>query len=213
MGPRPLFAAKVALEWLVALVGLLVLSPLFLLLALLVKLTSRGPVLYVATRVGRGGRCFPMMKLRSMYVGVAAIVTDDNKVIVEENDPRITPIGKVLRMGFDELPQLINVLRGEMAIIGPRPDVDWMLPQYTDEVRTRLAVRPGITGVAQVLRGRDLTNDQNYQLDVWYVRNWSPWVDLRIALYTLPYSFGARDIGRRWLASVLPEAAALERAQ
>ena len=211
---RLLLAAKAAFEWLVALVGLLVLSPLFLLLALLVKLTSRGPVLYIATRVGLGGRCFPMMKLRSMHVGVAAVVTEDNKVIVEADDPRVTPVGKYLRMGFDELPQLINVVRGEMAIIGPRPDADWMLPEYTDEIRPRLEVRPGITGLAQVLRGRDLTTMQNYQLDVWYVRNWSPWVDARILLYTLPYSFGARDIGRRWLGEILPEAAAgPERAQ
>ncbi|MBM3472610.1 MAG: sugar transferase [Armatimonadetes bacterium] len=200
---RPALAAKVAVEWGLALIASLCLVPLGLLLALLVKLTSRGPVLYIAPRVGRGGRCFRMLKFRSMYVGAPAIVTEDNMVVVEENDPRLTPVGKVLRMGFDELPQLINVLKGEMALIGPRPDVDWMLPEYTDDTRPRLDMRPGITGLAQVLRGRDLTGPENYQLDVWYVRNWSPWVDLKIALYTLPYVAGAKNIGRAWLRAIL----------
>jgi len=204
----PLFGLKVALEWLAALLLLLLLSPPLLLLALLVKFTSRGPVFYIAKRLGRGGKCFPMVKFRSMHVGVPAIVTEDNMVIVEENDPRLTPVGEFLRIGFDELPQLINVLKGEMSLIGPRPDVDWVLPDYTDEIRRRLEVRPGITGLAQVLCGRRLSSEQNYWLDCYYVANWSPWLDLRIALYTVPYVLGVKRLARQWLRGILPEAAA-----
>jgi len=205
----PLFGLKVAVEWFAALLLLLLLSPLLLLIALLVKLTSRGPVFYIAKRLGRGGQYFPMIKFRSMYVGVPAIVTEDNMVIVEENDPRLTPVGELLRIGFDELPQLINVLKGEMALVGPRPDVDWVLPEYTDEIRRRLEVRPGITGLAQVLCGRQLSSDYNYRLDCYYVANWSPWLDLKIVLYTVPYVLGVRRLARQWLQEVLPEAAAM----
>ncbi len=202
----PLLTAKLVLEWLAAFLGLVALAPLLLVIALLVKLTSPGPVLYIDRRVGLFGKPFGMMKFRSMHVGAPEIVTDDNKVIVEDDDPRVTSIGRTLRIGLDELPQLINVLRGEMALIGPRPDATWMLPKYTDEIRPRLAMRPGITGLAQVLRGRDLATDDNYRLDVHYIRNWSPWLDLKIALYTIPYVAGAKDVGRRWLEALLPEA-------
>ena len=204
---RVMIAGKVGLEWLVALVALVVLLPVLLLCALLVKLTSRGPIFYIDDRVGRHGETFRMVKFRSMYVGVEAKVTEDNKVIVEENDPRVTPMGGVLRMGFDELPQLLNVLRGEMALIGPRPDAPWMLPEYTDEIRPRLEMRPGITGLAQVLRGRDLSTEDNFRLDVHYVREWSPWMDVRIVLYTPLYVVGARNVGMSWLRRILPKAA------
>ena len=203
---RLMLPVKSIVEWLTALLLVLLLSPLLVLIALSIKLTSRGPVFYIDERVGTGGRPFRMIKFRSMYVDAPAIVTDDDKVIVEENDPRVTPVGGIIRMGFDELPQLFNVLRGEMAIIGPRPDATWMLPKYTDDIRPRLEMRPGITGLAQVLRGRDLSTEENYRLDVYYVRNWSPWLDLRIACYTIPYVCGSRDIGRRWLREIFPAA-------
>jgi len=199
---RLLLPVKSLVEWLTALLLVLLLSPLLLLIALSIKLTSRGPVFYIDERVGTGGRPFRMIKFRSMYVDAPAIVTDDDKVIVEENDPRVTPVGGIIRMGFDELPQLLNVLRGEMAVVGPRPDATWMLPKYTDDIRPRLEMRPGITGLAQVLRGRDLSTDENYRLDVHYVQSWTPWMDLRILLLTIPYIAGAKDIGRRWLEEI-----------
>ena len=199
---------KMAAEWCLALLALVCLLPLLLLIAALIKLTSPGPVLYLADRLGRHGQPFRMMKFRSMAVGASEHVTEDDRVTVDADDPRLTPLGGVLRLGFDELPQLLNVLKGEMALVGPRPDTVWMLPKYTDEVRPRLHVRPGLTGLAQILRGRDLSPLHNYRLDCYYVAKWSPWLDLKIVLYTLPYVAGARNTGRRWLQQLLPEAAA-----
>jgi len=196
-------AAKTVSEWLLALLLLVLLLPLFAVIALGIKLTSRGPAFYIDERVGRFGKAFRMVKFRSMHVDSPAIVTSERKVIVEENDPRVTPVGRVLRVGFDELPQLLNVLKGEMALIGPRPDTTWMLAEYTDDIRPRLQVRPGITGLAQVLGGRDLSPEDNYRLDVSYVGNWSPWLDLRIALYTIPYVLGAKNVGQRWRRTLL----------
>ena len=211
---RMLLTAKLVVEGLGALIAVVLLAPLLLLIALLIKVTSPGPIFYIDERVGRLGRPFRMVKFRSMYVGAPPVITDDNKVIVEEDDPRVTPVGRILRMGFDELPQLFNVLKGEMAVIGPRPDATWMLPEYTDEIRPRLQMRPGITGLAQVLRGRDLSTGDNYRLDVYYVGSWSPWMDLRIALYTPLYIAGAKNVGLGWLKHVLPDGAnALQDAQ
>jgi undecaprenyl phosphate N,N'-diacetylbacillosamine 1-phosphate transferase len=199
---------KTAVEWCVALLALVCLLPLLLLIAALIKLTSPGPVLYLADRLGRHGHSFRMMKFRSMVVGAPEHVTEDDRVTVDAADPRLTPLGGFLRLGFDELPQLLNVLKGEMALVGPRPDTVWMLPKYSDEIRPRLDVRPGLTGLAQILRGRDLSPLNNYRLDCHYVANWSPWVDLKIVLYTLPYIAGVRNIGRGWLRRLVPEAAA-----
>jgi lipopolysaccharide/colanic/teichoic acid biosynthesis glycosyltransferase len=199
-------ALKTVAEWGFALLALLLLLPLLLLIALAIKLTSRGSVLYVAERLGRAGKPFRMLKFRSMHVDSPEIVTADRRVIVEDDDPRLTPVGRFLRIGLDELPQLLNVLRGEMALVGPRPDTTWMLPEYTEDVRQRLEMRPGITGLAQVLRGRDLSPEENYRLDVHYVRYWSPWMDVRIALYTIPYVLGVKGIGRAWLEQLLPSA-------
>jgi len=201
-------AAKVVAEWVLALLLASALLPLLVALACLVKLSSPGPVLYVDERVGLGGRTFRMFKFRSMFLGVQPIVTDDDKVIVQPGDRRLTPVGRFLRLGFDELPQLLNVLRGEMALIGPRPDAPWMLPKYTEEIRPRLQVRPGITGLAQVLRGRDLPTQDNYAIDTWYVTHWTPLIDLRIAALTPLYIGGWRNVGQRWLAVLLPDVAA-----
>jgi lipopolysaccharide/colanic/teichoic acid biosynthesis glycosyltransferase len=199
-------ALKAIAEWVFALLALLLLFPLLLLIALAIKLTSHGPALYVAERLGRTGKPFRMLKFRSMYVDSPEIITADRRVIVEEDDRRLTPVGRLLRIGLDELPQLLNVLKGEMALVGPRPDTTWMLPEYTEHIRPRLEMRPGITGLAQVLRGRDLSPEENYRLDVHYVRHWSPWIDVRIALYTIPYMVGAKGIGRAWLEQLLPNA-------
>jgi undecaprenyl phosphate N,N'-diacetylbacillosamine 1-phosphate transferase len=197
---------KMIAEWLFAFLALWLLLPLLLFIALVIKLTSRGPVLYVAERLGRAGKPFRMLKFRSMHVDSPEVITADRRVIVADDDPRLTSVGKLLRSGLDELPQLLNVLKGEMALVGPRPDTTWMLPEYTEDIRPRLEMRPGITGLAQVLRGRDLSPEENYRLDMHYVRHWSPWMDVRIALYTVPYMLGAKSIGRAWLEQLLPNA-------
>ncbi len=177
---------KYFLEWLVGSVGFVLILPLFALLALLVKTTSPGPVLYLSDRLGRDGRVFRLLKFRSMRVGVAPVLGSDGKVLTLDHDPRCTPIGRFLRLGFDELPQLINVVRGEMCLIGPRPDVPSELERYTARERARLKVLPGITGLTQVVGGRELSNAQNYELDVRYVEQASLWMDGLILVLTLP---------------------------
>ncbi|HAL92548.1 MAG TPA: sugar transferase [Verrucomicrobia bacterium] len=193
-GPRS-WKAKAILERILSFVGLILLSPLLLLLAVTVKLTSRGPVLYVSDRLGRNGRVFRLYKFRSMRVGVAPVLGPDGKVLTLENDPRLTPIGKFLRLGFDELPQLFNVIKGDMCLIGPRPDVPWDKGRYTEREAKRLAVLPGITGLAQVVDGRNLNNAQNLELDVLYVEKSSWRTDGLILLLTVPYSLGMKRIG------------------
>lgn len=190
-------------EWSVALLSLLAILPLLLVLALLVKMTSRGPVLFVSERLGRGGRVFRLYKFRSMRLNAPQITAPDGKVLTLKKDTRLTPIGAFLRLGFDELPQLLNIVKGDMTLIGPRPDVPWELERYSERERRRLAALPGITGLAQVVGGREMNNAQNYELDVRYVDRATLGTDLAILALTLPYSLGAKKCGKRWLARYL----------
>lgn len=129
----------------VAMVALVVLSPLILLMAILVKRSSRGPVFHVAERVGKDGRIFPLLKFRTMRMNAAG------PGITRQNDPRVTRVGRWLRQyKLDELPQLINVVKGEMSLVGPRPEDPRYVAQYTAEQRKILTIRPGITGVASL---------------------------------------------------------------
>ena len=186
---------KYAVERVIATVAFLASLPLFILLAIAIKASSAGPILYVSERLGRNGRTFRLLKFRSMKVGVEAILGPDGKVLTIVDDPRATPIGRFLRLGFDELPQLINVIRGEMCLVGPRPDVTTELERYTPRQRERLEVLPGITGLAAVVGGRFMCNADNYELDVVYVRESSFFTDCKILLLTVPYSLGWEKIG------------------
>jgi len=187
---------KLVFGWIVAAMGTVVLSPLLLVLAILVKTTSPGPVFYISDRLGHNGRAFRLIKFRSMRVNSPQILGDDGKVLTIRNDLRVTPIGRFLRLGFDELPQLFNILAGSMTLVGPRPDVLWELDRYTSRERRRLEVYPGLTGLAQVVGGREMNNAQNYELDVRYVENSGLMTDLFILMLTLPYSFGAEKVGK-----------------
>jgi lipopolysaccharide/colanic/teichoic acid biosynthesis glycosyltransferase len=190
------WSLKYGVEWVLALLGLAMLLPLLLLLGLLVRLSSPGPALYVAERLGRGGRVFRLYKFRSMRVSAPEITAPDGKVVTLTRDPRLTRVGTFLRLGFDELPQLLNVVKGDMCLIGPRPDVPRERERYTPRERRRLQVLPGITGLTQVVGGRELNNASNYELDVRYVEQSCCCTDLAILLLTLPYSLGAKRIGR-----------------
>ena len=163
-------------------------SPLIGAAALAVKLEDGGPVLYRQERVGLGGSEFVLFKLRTMVVGAERIGAG---YAVDAGDPRITRVGRVLRrLSIDELPQLWNVLIGEMALVGPRPTLAYQVERYTPRQRRRLDVKPGITGWAQVNGRAALHWDDRIELDVWYVEHRSLWLDLKILARTPFALFG-----------------------
>ncbi len=168
--------------------------PVVLLAAALVKLTSRGPAFYTQTRVGRGGRPFVIYKLRTMIHNCESL-TGPRWCL--PGDPRVTPVGRLLRRShLDELPQILNVLRGEMSLVGPRPERPEFLPDLERELPAyslRLAVRPGVTGLAQVQLPPDTdlgSVRRKLAHDLYYVRHLSPWLDLRLLLCTALYALG-----------------------
>ena len=156
--------------------------------ALAVKLTSRGPVLYRQSRVGKDGADFELLKLRTMVVGAER---QGAGFAVDRGDPRITRAGRVLRrLSLDELPQLWNVVRGDMSVVGPRPTLRYQVEQYTPRQLRRLEVKPGITGWAQVHGRATLPWTERIELDVWYVEHRSPALDLKILARTPLALFG-----------------------
>jgi lipopolysaccharide/colanic/teichoic acid biosynthesis glycosyltransferase len=157
-------------------------SPLLAVAALVIRLESRGPVFYRQRRVGRDGEPFQLWKLRTMVPGAESMGAG---LYVLEGDPRITRTGRLLRrFSLDELPNLVNVLMGDMAIVGPRPTVQEQVDRYTDRQRRRLEVKPGITGWAQINGRTSLPWPERIELDVWYVEHRSLRLDLRILLRT-----------------------------
>jgi lipopolysaccharide/colanic/teichoic acid biosynthesis glycosyltransferase len=165
-----------------ALALLAVTSPVLAAAALAVKLGDGGPVLYRQSRVGKDGRDFELLKLRTMVVGAESMGAG---FAVEKGDPRITPAGRLLRkLSIDELPQLWNVVRGDMSLIGPRPTLRYQVERYDGRQRRRLEVRPGLTGWAQVNGRATLPWAERIELDVWYVDHRSWRVDLVILLKT-----------------------------
>ncbi len=171
-----------ALDLVLAALMLVVAAPLILLAAIAIRLESRGPVVFRQRRVGQDGRSLDLWKLRTMVAGAEAMGAG---IYVLEGDPRITRAGRLLRRySLDELPNLVNVLRGEMAIVGPRPTVQEQVDRYTDRQRRRLEVKPGITGWAQVNGRASLPWPERIELDVWYVDNRSLALDVRILLRT-----------------------------
>ncbi len=162
--------------------ALVVASPVLALAALAIKLEDGGPVLYRQTRVGRDGVDFELLKLRTMVVGAETMGAG---LSVDRGDSRITRTGRLLRkLSLDELPQLWNVVRGEMSVIGPRPTLRYQVEQYDERQRHRLDVKPGITGWAQVNGRASLPWADRIELDVWYVERRSPALDLKILART-----------------------------
>jgi lipopolysaccharide/colanic/teichoic acid biosynthesis glycosyltransferase len=188
--PHPTtYASKRGWDILIATVTLVLLSPLFLLIAILIKLDSRGAVFFRHPRVGINGRNFMMWKFRTM-------VSNADRVgpgLTAVNDPRITRLGKWLRrLSLDELPQLVNVLTGEMSLVGPRPEIPEIVSTYSSEQKRALAVRPGITGLSQINGRDDLPMKEKLDYEIQYVERCSPTLDLRIILRTLPALINAR---------------------
>ncbi|HSU17087.1 sugar transferase [Longimicrobium sp.] len=181
-------AAKRAIDVAGSAVLLAGLSPLLAVLAVAVRVEGGGPVFYRQERLGQGGRTFRMFKFRTMRPGSdrAMELNPDGSVRTSDQDPRITRVGRVLRrLSLDELPQLLNVLLGHMSLVGPRPDLPFHAQYYGPRERAKLAVRPGITGLAQVSGRNALPWPERLQLDAEYVERFSPGMDLRIVGRTL----------------------------
>jgi lipopolysaccharide/colanic/teichoic acid biosynthesis glycosyltransferase len=185
--------AKRVLDLAIGLPAFALAIPVLALLAPLIWLDSRGPILFWQTRIGKGGRPFRVCKLRTMIPKAPELFRRrlgdrlDDFVFQEENDPRITRLGRYLRQAsLDELPQLYNVLGGEMSLVGPRPEVPAVVEHYTERQRRRLEAKPGITGLAQVSGRSDLPLGLTIELDLAYVRRASPAFDLGLLAGTLP---------------------------
>jgi lipopolysaccharide/colanic/teichoic acid biosynthesis glycosyltransferase len=193
--------AKPLLDYFVAAILLILTSPFFLIFAIGIKLYSPGPVFYYQKRIGKDGKPFRMIKFRSMRVNadtnphkeyVQALIKQNTRprdlgrdTLKLEADPRITGLGKILRsFGLDELPQLINVLKGEMSIVGPRPPLDYELEVYEEWHKKRFSVLPGITGVWQVTAHNIVSFDEMVQIDLNYIRKANLWLDLKVMLLT-----------------------------
>lgn len=184
---------KRGIDILASLTFITLLLPLFMLIAMMIRLTSRGPIFYCSRRVGKGGRYFTFWKFRSMYVGgprrndLDVANEKSGHIFKMREDPRVTPVGRILRrLSLDELPQLFNVLAGDMSLVGPRPlpaedlDPDGMSRKFTDWATQRSLVRPGITGIWQIRGRSELPFNSMMELDVEYIRNWSLGLDLEI---------------------------------
>jgi exopolysaccharide biosynthesis polyprenyl glycosylphosphotransferase len=188
-------------DFLISLGLLIILSPVLLLTAIIIKLDSRGPVFFSrlddgtkVTRVGEHGRPFPYLKFRSMKPGTHnqryneladQNLRQEGPLVKIKDDPRVTRVGRFIRRwSIDELPELFLVLTGHMSLVGPRPHLPEEVEQYDDTQRRVLTVKPGITGLAQVSGRSDLEFDEEARLDIWYIENWSPWLDLAILIKT-----------------------------
>jgi exopolysaccharide biosynthesis polyprenyl glycosylphosphotransferase len=194
-------AVKRAMDVIGATVGLIAMSPLIMAIALAIRLDSRGPILFRQTRVGRDGERFTMLKFRTMVDGadrMKAHLTERNEatgLFKITDDPRITPVGRWLRRtSLDELPQLINVLRGEMSLVGPRPLVVDEDMKIQGRHRRRLHLTPGMTGDWQILGSARIPLHEMVKIDYLYVTNWSLWNDVKILARTVLYVFSARGM-------------------
>lgn len=173
--------AKRALDLVLSMLGLILSAPVCAAAAIALLIDDGGPVLFKQERVGRDGRPFLIYKLRTMTNGAAS---EGRGIRVA--DPRITRVGRTLRAtSIDELPQLVNVLKGDMSLVGPRPTLEYQVEQYTPRQRRRLEVRPGITGWAQVNGRNELPWPERIELDVWYIDHWSFALDLRVLALTV----------------------------
>ena len=186
--------AKRAIDLVGSGIGLLILSPVFAGIAIAIKLDSAGPVFFGQERIGKNGRKFTMLKFRSMFIDAEERLADllakneaEGALFKIKNDPRITRVGRLLRrFSIDELPQLINVLMGEMSLVGPRPPLERELTEYEGWQLKRVDTIPGMTGLWQVSGRSDLTFDEMVRMDIFYIEHWSLWLDIKILLKTLP---------------------------
>lgn len=188
---------KRLIDFLISLLALPFVLLLCLFVAIAIKLDDGGPVFYYASRIGKGGRIFKMFKFRSMKVNAPDLRMEDGSTYNAADDPRVTKVGKFLRStSLDEIPQLLNVFLGDMALIGPRPDSAFYLEHYTDEERIILTVRPGISGWNQAVNRNSVGTKEKLQNDIYYVKHLSFCFDLKIIWMTLKGVIAHKDVYR-----------------
>jgi exopolysaccharide biosynthesis polyprenyl glycosylphosphotransferase len=186
--------AKRAMDILLSGIALFLAAPVMLMVIIAIKLESPGPVLFKQRRVGEGGKLFHIYKFRSMVVNAEALQTTVNKTTHDgktlhkhKDDPRVTRIGRIIRKtSIDELPQLLNILKGDMSLVGPRPELPWLVEQYEAWQRERFLVPQGLTGWWQVTGRSEKPCHLSTEDDLHYVRNYSLWLDIKIMLMTIP---------------------------
>ena len=179
---RGSFILKRIFDILVSGIALIVLLPIFAIIGIFIRLDSKGPGFFVQERAGKDGKIFKAYKLRTMIDNAEKIGLGYE---IAKDDSRITRVGKYLRWGIDELPQLINVFKGEMSMVGPRPTLPEQVARYSKEHRRRLEMKPGLTGWALVNGRNKLSWPERIKLDIWYIDHWSLWLDLKILLKTV----------------------------
>jgi lipopolysaccharide/colanic/teichoic acid biosynthesis glycosyltransferase len=162
-------------------IALIVLLPIFAIIGVFIKLDSKGPVFFIQERAGKDGKIIKVYKLRTMVDNSVAIGGEK----ISQDDSRITRAGKCLRWGIDELPQLINIFKGEMSLVGPRPTLLEQVVRYSKEHRRRLEMKPGLTGWALINGRNKLTWPERIKLDIWYIDHWSLWLDVKILFKTI----------------------------
>ncbi len=193
---RVQWGIKRILEWIAALVLLLVTVPIQVLVAIAIKLDSRGPALFIQERLGRDGKLFRMYKFRTLRwePGASPRLNPDGSTRVNADDARLTRVGRWLRAGWDELPQLLNVLKGDMAIVGPRPDAPFHRKFYTEQEERKLTVLPGITGLPQALGRNEIPWRERIALDLQYIDHHSLWLDLTVLARTVRILINRRGV-------------------
>ena len=182
---------KRSIDIVISLPAIILLSPVFVVIALAIKLTSKGPIIFGQERAGKGGKPFVFYKFRTMKVDADPFGASPKS----SEDPRLTKIGKLLReYSLDELPQLFNVLKGDMSIVGPRPLYLSQIAEWSEQQKKRLLVKPGLTGLAQISGRGELTREEKLELDVKYVETASFLTDIKIILATIARVFGRKNI-------------------
>mgnify|MGYP004466161669 FL=1 len=187
-------SVKRIIDVIISTIGLIVLSPIFLILAIIIKLDSKGPVFFAHTRYGKDGKKFKMYKFRTMYENAQDMINDFTPEQMKEwkenfklqDDPRITKVGKFLRKtSLDELPQIVNIIKGDLSIIGPRPVIEEELEKYGDNKEKFLSVTPGLTGYWQANGRSSTTYEQRMEMELYYIDNISPKLDVKIFFKTI----------------------------